>query len=41
LDLGYGQGRDSLFFASKRLEVYAIDSSKVAIENLRIKATEI
>jgi SAM-dependent methyltransferase len=38
LELGCGQGRDSLFFASKGLEVYAIDSSKVAIENLRIKA---
>ena len=31
-------GGDSLFFASKGLEVDAIDSSKVAIENLRIKA---
>ena len=38
LELGCGQGRDSLFFVSKGLEVYAIDSSKVAIENLRIKA---
>jgi SAM-dependent methyltransferase len=38
LELGCGQGRDSLFFASKGLEVYAIDSSKVAIKNLRIKA---
>ena len=27
-----------LFFASKGLEVYAIDSSKVAIENLTAKA---
>jgi SAM-dependent methyltransferase len=38
MELGCGQGRDSLFFALKGLEVYAIDSSKVAIENLRIKA---
>ncbi len=38
LELGCGQGRDSLFFASKGLEVHAIDSSKVAIENLRIKS---
>ena len=38
LELGCGQGRDSLFFASQGLEVYTIDSSKVAIENLRIKA---
>jgi SAM-dependent methyltransferase len=38
LELGCGQGRDSIFFASKGLEVYTIDSSKVAIENLRIKA---
>ena len=38
LELGCGQGRDSLFFASKGLEVYAIDSSKVAIEDLATKA---
>jgi SAM-dependent methyltransferase len=38
LELGCGQGRDSLFFASKGLELYAIDSSKVAIENLRAKS---
>jgi SAM-dependent methyltransferase len=41
LELGCGQGRDSLFFASKGLEGYAIDSSKIAIENLRTKAIEI
>ena len=40
LELGCGQGRDSLFFASKGLDVTAIDSSEVAIENLRIKAKE-
>ena len=38
LELGCGQGRDSIFFASKGLKVYAIDSSKIAIENLRIKS---
>ena len=38
LELGCGQGRDSLFFASKGVNIHAIDSSKVAIENLRIKA---
>ncbi len=41
LELGCGQGRDSLFFASKGLEVYAIDSSKVAIENLITKTKEL
>ena len=41
LELGCGQGRDSLFFASKGLEVYAIDSSKVAIEDLMTKAKEL
>ena len=40
LELGCGQGRDSLFFASKGLDVTAIDSSEVAIENLTIKAKE-
>jgi SAM-dependent methyltransferase len=40
LELGCGQGRDSLFFASKGLEVYAIDSSKIAIENLSSKSKE-
>ncbi|HEX7257452.1 MAG TPA: class I SAM-dependent methyltransferase [Nitrososphaeraceae archaeon] len=41
LELGCGQGRDSLFFASKGLEVYAIDSSKIAIENLTTKTKEL
>jgi SAM-dependent methyltransferase len=41
LELGCGQGRDSLFFASKGLEVYAIDSSKIAIENLKLKLKEL
>jgi SAM-dependent methyltransferase len=34
LELGCGQGRDTIFFASNGLNVHAIDSSKVAIENL-------
>jgi cyclopropane fatty-acyl-phospholipid synthase-like methyltransferase len=37
LELGCGQGRDTLFFASHDLDVYAIDSSKVAIENIKRK----
>jgi SAM-dependent methyltransferase len=37
LELGCGQGRDSIFFASNGLDVYAIDSSKVAIENINQK----
>ena len=37
LELGCGQGRDSIFFASNDLEVYAIDSSTVAIENINQK----
>jgi SAM-dependent methyltransferase len=37
LELGCGQGRDSIFFASKCLDVYAVDSSKVAIENINQK----
>jgi SAM-dependent methyltransferase len=40
LELGCGQGRDTLFFASLDLDVYAIDSSKVAIESLKQKITE-
>jgi ubiquinone/menaquinone biosynthesis C-methylase UbiE len=40
LELGCGQGRDSIFFASKGLEVYAIDSSKVGTENLKSKLKE-
>ena len=37
LELGCGQGRDSIFFASNGLDVYALDSSKVAIENIKQK----
>src|SRR5687768_1108525 len=40
-ELDCGQARDSLFFASKGLEVYAIDSSKIAIEYLTAKTREI
>jgi SAM-dependent methyltransferase len=35
LELRCGQGRDTLFFVSHDLDVYAIDSSKVAIESLK------
>jgi SAM-dependent methyltransferase len=31
LELGSGQGRDTFYFASKGIEVYTIDSSKVAV----------
>ena len=34
LELGCGQGRDTLFLASKGIEVSAFDCSKVAIEEL-------
>ena len=34
LELGCGQGRDTIFFACKGIEVVAIDSSKVAIDVL-------
>jgi SAM-dependent methyltransferase len=37
IELGCGQGRDSIFFASNGLDVYAVDSSKVAIENIKQK----
>jgi SAM-dependent methyltransferase len=40
LELGCGQGRDTLFFASNGLDVYALDSSKVAVDNLFKKARE-
>ena len=35
LDLGCGQGRDTIFFALNNLDVYAVDSSIVAIENIQ------
>ena len=34
LEIGCGNGRDSLFFLSKGLKVTAIDASDVAIKNL-------
>jgi len=34
LELGCGQGRDTLFFASKGIEVSALDYSSVAIDGL-------
>ncbi|HKX20363.1 MAG TPA: class I SAM-dependent methyltransferase [Nitrososphaeraceae archaeon] len=37
LELGCGQGRDTIFFASNDLDVDAIDSSKIAIENVKQK----
>jgi len=37
LELGCGQGRDTIFFASNGLDVHAIDASKVAIENINQK----
>ena len=36
LELGCSQDRDSLFFASKGLDVHAINSSKIARENLKL-----
>jgi len=40
LELGCGQGRDTFFFASKGIEVYTIDSSKVAVDALSKLAIE-
>jgi len=40
LELGCGQGRDTIFFASNGLDVHAIDSSKIAIENIYQKIRE-
>lgn len=40
MELGCGQGRDTIFFASNGLEVVAIDSSKVAIDALSKITTE-
>jgi len=40
LELGCGQGRDTIFFASNGLDVHAIDSSKIAIENVNQKIRE-
>ena len=35
LELGCGQDRDTIFFASNDLDVHALDSSIIAIENVR------
>jgi ubiquinone/menaquinone biosynthesis C-methylase UbiE len=40
LDLGCGQGRDTIFFASNDLDVHALDSSSIAIENVYKKLRE-
>ena len=40
IELGAGQGRDSLFFASNKLNVHALDYSKSGIYNINEKASE-
>jgi SAM-dependent methyltransferase len=40
MELGCGQGRDTFFFASKGMEVYTIDSSKVAVDAVSKLAIE-
>jgi SAM-dependent methyltransferase len=40
LELGCGQGRDTLFFASKDIEIDALDYSPVGIERLQKLASE-
>ena len=40
MDLGCGQGRDTIFFASNNLEVHALDSSSVEIKDLDKKQRE-
>lgn len=40
LELGCGQGRDSLFFASKGIKVKALDYSRSAIEQLSKRAKQ-
>lgn len=40
LELGAGQGRDSLFFARNGFEVYSLDYSKEGIESIKQKAQE-
>ena len=41
LDLGCGQGRDSLFLAKNNFSVTAIDSSEVAINQVEVKKNEL
>lgn len=38
LELGAGQGRDTLFFACKGLRVWALDYAEEAVETIRAKA---
>jgi cyclopropane fatty-acyl-phospholipid synthase-like methyltransferase len=40
LELGCGQGRDTIFFVSNDLDVHALDSSIIAVENLHKKLRE-
>jgi cyclopropane fatty-acyl-phospholipid synthase-like methyltransferase len=40
LELGCGQGRDTIFFASNGLDVVAMDSSQVAVDALSKIITE-
>ncbi len=40
LDLGCGQGHDSLYLAKKRFKVTAIDSANVAIDQIKAKKEE-
>ena len=40
LEIGAGHGRDSLFFASNGIEVYALDYSRIGIEILNKKSRE-
>ena len=40
LELGCGQGRDTIFFASNGLDVHAIDASEVALDNINQKIRE-
>lgn len=40
LEIGCGQGRDSLFFASNGIEVKALDYSRLAIEQLSKRAKQ-
>ena len=40
VELGCGQGRDTFFFASQGIEVYTIDSSKVAVDAVSKLAIE-
>lgn len=40
LELGAGQGRDSLFFAESGFQLYALDYSEIGIKTLRQKAVD-